>query len=79
VSAWASTGAQIEEALARIRRHVRIPLGIDFSIRDAHAARDIAQRAGAVVICAWLIESLADKSAAEVLAAAGDLIRSIRR
>ena len=67
----------MEETLARIRRHVRIPLGIDF--RDAHAARDTTQRADAVVIGAWLIESLADKSAADALAAASDLIRSIRR
>ena len=75
----ALTGAQMEETLARIRRHVRIPVGIDFSIRDAHAARDIAQRADAVVIGAGLIESLADKSAAQALAAASDLIRGIRR
>ena len=54
-------------------------MGIDFSIRDAQTARDIAQSADAVVIGAWLIESLADKSAAEALAAASDLIRSIRR
>lgn len=73
----ALTGAQMEETLARIRRHVRIPLGIDF--RDAHAARDTTQRADAVVIGAWLIESLADKSAADALVAASDLIRSIRR
>ncbi|QIL69143.1 tryptophan synthase subunit alpha [Diaphorobacter sp. HDW4B] len=68
----------VEETLARIRRHVRIPVGINFSIRDAHATRDIAQSADAVVIDAWLIESLAEKSAAEALAAASDLIRSIR-
>ena len=68
-----------DQTPARIRRHVRIPVGIDFSIRDAQTARDIAQSADAVVIGAWLIESLADKSAAEALAAASDLIRSIRR
>lgn len=42
--------SQVEETLARIRRHVRLPVGIDFSIHDAHAARDIARRADAVVI-----------------------------
>ena len=68
-----------DQTPARIRRHVRIPVGIDCSIRDAQSARDIAQSADAVVIGAWLIESLADKSAAEALAAASDLIRSIRR
>lgn len=68
-----------DQTPARIRRHVRFPVGIDCSIRDAQSARDIAQSADAVVIGAWLIESLADKSAAEALAAASDLIRSIRR
>lgn len=73
------TGAQMEETLARIRRHTSIPLGIDFNVRDVHASRDIAQRADAIVIGARLIESLAEKSAADALAAASDLIRSIRR
>mgnify|MGYP002843906834 FL=1 len=67
------------DTLTRIRRHVRIPVGVGFGIRDASTARAVAQVADAVVIGSWLIESLAGKPAAEALAAASDLIRDVRR
>ena len=70
--------AQVRDTLARVRRHVRIPVGVGFGIRDACMARDVAQVADAVVIGSWLIESLADKPAAEAMAAASDLIRDVR-
>lgn len=71
--------AQVRDTLARVRRHVRIPVGVGFGIRDACTAREVAQVADAVVIGSWLIESLANKPAAEALAAASDLIRDVRR
>lgn len=71
--------AQVRDMLARIRRHVRIPVGIGFGIRDVESARAIARMADAVVIGSWLIENLADKPAAAALAAASDLLRDIRR
>ncbi len=70
---------QVRETLARIRLHVRIPVGVGFGIRDADTAREIARVADAVVIGSWLIESLDGKSAADALAAASDLIREVRR
>ena len=69
---------QVRDTLARVRRHVRIPVGVGFGIRDACTAREVAQVADAVVIGSWLIESLADKPAAEALAVASDLIRDVR-
>lgn len=71
--------AQVRDTLARIRQHVRIPVGVGFGIRDAGTAREVAQVADAIVIGSWLIESLAGKPAAEALGAASDLIRDVRR
>lgn len=71
--------AQVRDMLARIRSHVRLPVGVGFGIRDAHTAREVAQVADAVVIGSWLIESMTGKSAADALAAASDLIRDSRR
>ena len=48
-------------------------------VRDASTARAVAQVADAVVIGSWLIERLDGKPAADALAAASDLIRSVRR
>ena len=71
--------ASVRETLERIRRHVRIPVGVGFGIRDASTAREVARTADAVVVGSWLIESLAGKPAAEALAAASDLIREVRQ
>jgi len=71
--------AQVQDTLGRIRRHVRIPVGVGFGIRDAATARAVARMADAIVIGSWLIESLAGKPAAEALAAASDLIRDVRQ
>jgi tryptophan synthase alpha chain len=71
--------AQVLDTLARIRRHVRIPVGVGFGIRDAQTAREVARVADAVVIGSWLIESLEGKPVADALAAASDLIRDTRR
>jgi tryptophan synthase alpha chain len=68
----------VQQMLSRLRRHVHIPIGIGFGIRNASTARTIAQMADAVVIGSWLIESLANKPAAEALAVASDMIRDIR-
>jgi tryptophan synthase alpha chain len=71
--------AQVRDTLARARRHIRIPVGVGFGIRDAHTAREVAQMADAVVIGSWLIECMEGKPAADALAAASDLIRDTRR
>jgi tryptophan synthase alpha chain len=69
---------QVRDTLARIRRHVHTPVGVGFGVRDASTARAVAKVADAVVIGSWLIERLAEKPAAEALAAASNLIRQVR-
>ncbi|MBV7481944.1 tryptophan synthase subunit alpha [Bordetella sp. BOR01] len=44
--------------LALIRRHVSIPVGVGFGIRDAASAQNIARAADAVVIGSKLIETM---------------------
>lgn len=46
----------VAEMLPRIRRHVRVPVGVGFGIRDAASARAVAQSADAVVIGSRLIQ-----------------------
>lgn len=71
--------SQVQDTLARIRRHVHIPVGVGFGIRDARTAHEVAQMADAIVIGSWLIECLAGKPATDALAAAGNLLRETRR
>ncbi len=51
------TGA-VALAVPRIRRHVKVPVGVGFGIRDAATARAVAQVADAVVIGSRLVQLL---------------------
>jgi tryptophan synthase alpha chain len=50
--------AAVAEMLPRIRRHVSVPVGVGFGIRDAESARAVAVVADAVVIGSRLIQIL---------------------
>lgn len=48
----------VTSKLERIRRHVSIPVGVGFGIRDAESARRVGEHADAVVIGSKLIETM---------------------
>jgi len=48
----------VTDRVALIKRHVHIPVGVGFGIRDANSAQLIAQSADAVVIGSKLIETM---------------------
>ncbi len=48
----------VADRLELIRRHVKIPVGVGFGIRDAQSARLLSQCADAVVIGSKLIETM---------------------
>jgi tryptophan synthase alpha chain len=69
---------EVGRMLPRIRRHVPLPVGVGFGIRDAASAKAVAAVADAVVIGTALVQRLAPQSRANVAAAAGDFIAGIR-
>ena len=72
------TGA-VEQMLPRIRKHVQIPVGVGFGIRDAATARAIGKVADAVVIGTRIIQLLQDAPREQAVAAAADFLRGIRQ
>ncbi len=76
---------EVAARLAGIRRHISLPLGVGFGIRDAQTARRIGQVADAVVIGSKLIETMeqavagvpADAQAATAARAASDWLKTI--
>ncbi len=73
-----SIPARSARKLAEIRRHVRIPVGVGFGIRDAASARSIAAHADAVVIGSRIIEEIEAGPAAEAPQRAGAWLATIR-
>nr|WP_073109084.1 tryptophan synthase subunit alpha [Pollutimonas bauzanensis] len=56
--------ADVARRLAQIRKHVSLPVGVGFGIRDADSARRLAEHADAVVIGSKLIETMEQAVAA---------------
>ncbi|MBS0447887.1 MAG: tryptophan synthase subunit alpha [Proteobacteria bacterium] len=70
--------ASVAAAVPRIRRHVDLPVGVGFGIRDGRTARAVAEVADAVVIGTALVQRLESQSRDNVALAAGEFIASIR-
>ncbi|HVO90563.1 MAG TPA: tryptophan synthase subunit alpha, partial [Casimicrobiaceae bacterium] len=64
--------------LAEIRRHVHLPVGVGFGIRDAASAQAIARHADAVVIGSRIIQEIEASRPEEAAARAGAWLASIR-
>jgi tryptophan synthase alpha chain len=70
--------AAVEEALPKIRKHVKIPVGVGFGIRDAVTAKAVGRVADAVVIGTKVIQIVEDQPRDNVLPALSGFLREIR-
>jgi tryptophan synthase alpha chain len=71
------TGA-VALAVPRIRRHVSLPVGVGFGIRDAASAKAVAAVSDAVVIGSKIIQLIENQTRDGVVDAAGGFLREIR-
>ena len=70
--------AAVQAMLPRIRRHVGIPVGVGFGIRDAATARAVGAVADAVVIGSKFIQVIEHQPREQVVPAAQEFLREIR-
>ena len=81
-SASAETGA-VGEAVARIKRHTRLPVCVGFGIRTPEAARAIAENADGAVVGTALVDALLGsldaegRATAKTVGAVADLVASL--
>lgn len=71
--------AAVAQVLPRIKRHVKVPVGVGFGIRDAATARAIGAVADGVVIGSRLIELLQNETSDNAPLAARAFMREIRQ
>ena len=71
--------AEVRTKLAEIRRHVRLPVGVGFGIRDAASAQAIATDADAIVIGSRLIQEIETGSPDAAADRAGAWLAGIRK
>jgi len=70
--------AEVGRKLAEIRRHVALPVGVGFGIRDAASAQAVAAHADAVVIGSRIIQEIEAGPAADAASRAGAWLGTIR-
>jgi tryptophan synthase alpha chain len=70
--------AAVEKALPPIRKHVKIPVGVGFGIRDAATAQAIGRVADAVVIGSKVIQVVEEQPRERVLPVLSGFLREIR-
>jgi tryptophan synthase alpha chain len=73
----------VGEAVARIKRHTRLPVCVGFGIRTPQAARSIAENANGAVVGTALVDALRDsldtagQATTKTVAAVADLVASL--
>jgi tryptophan synthase alpha chain len=70
--------AAVAEAVPRIRRHVKVPVGVGFGIRDAASAQAVGRVSDGVVIGSRLIQILETQKRDNVAPAARQFMAEIR-
>ncbi|MCF8154441.1 MAG: tryptophan synthase subunit alpha [Rhodoferax sp.] len=68
----------VEAMLPRIRRHISVPVGVGFGIRDAETARTISRVADAVVIGSKIIQLIENQPRDKVAHTAQQFLSEIR-
>ena len=69
-----NVGAKVDE----IRRHLSVPVGVGFGIRDGESARAIAAHADAIIIGSKLITEIEHGPPAEAASRASQFLQTIR-
>ncbi|HQT81580.1 MAG: tryptophan synthase subunit alpha [Ferrovum sp. 37-45-19] len=69
----------VQAQVARIKRHVSIPVGVGFGIRDGDTARAIGQFSDAVVVGSRIVETIEQAETKKIPQEVGKLIQELRQ
>jgi tryptophan synthase alpha chain len=70
---------EVAERIAAIRKHVKLPIGVGFGIRDAATAKAVAAVSDAVVIGSRIIQELENTPREQAIAAVQTFVSGIRK
>lgn len=69
----------IEEKLPQLRKHIKLPIGVGFGIRDAATAKAVAKLCDGVVVGSRIVQEIEDSTAQNVVENVGKLVSALRR
>jgi tryptophan synthase alpha chain len=68
----------IEEKMPQLRKHIKLPIGVGFGIRDAATARAVAKLCDGVVVGSRIVQEVEDSNEQNVVANVGRLVQELR-
>jgi len=69
----------IEQKLPQLRKHINLPIGVGFGIRDAATALAVARLCDGVVVGSRIVQQIEDSTEQNVLENVGRLVRELRQ
>jgi tryptophan synthase alpha chain len=70
--------AAIEQKIPQLRKHIQLPIGIGFGIRDAATALAVAKLCDGVVVGSRIVQEIENSAEQNVIANVGNLVRELR-
>ncbi len=68
----------IERKLPQLRRHIKLPIGVGFGIRDAATAQAVAKLCDGVVVGSRIVQEIEDSSEQNLIANVSRLVAELR-
>jgi len=69
----------IEAKMPQLRKHIQLPIGVGFGIRDAATAQAVAQLCDGVVVGSRIVQEIEDSTAQNVVENVGRLVKQLRQ
>jgi tryptophan synthase alpha chain len=71
--------AAIEQKIPQLRKHIQLPIGIGFGIRDAATALAVAKLCDGVVVGSRIVQEIEDSTGQNVVANVSKLVKELRQ
>ncbi|MDD4928222.1 MAG: tryptophan synthase subunit alpha [Gallionella sp.] len=68
----------IEHKIPQLQKHIKLPIGVGFGIRDAATAQAVAKLCDGVVVGSRIVQEIENSTAKNVIANVGALIKELR-
>jgi tryptophan synthase alpha chain len=69
---------EVEKKIPQLRKHISLPIGVGFGIRDAAAARAVSRLCDGVVVGSRIVQEIENSSEQQVIANVSGLVKELR-
>jgi tryptophan synthase alpha chain len=69
----------IEQKLPQLRKHIKLPIGVGFGIRDAATAQAVSKLCDGVVVGSRIVQEIENSTEQNVVANVSQLVRGLRQ